>query len=117
MNPKAIRPSAIGTGPSPPGVLACLALGIALFPGMRSVWQSVDGGVASRTWSFGVPGSPLLTIEQAGQGSYEAVSWSWPALAVHPFSVSFLFLVGFVVLRLVARDRRRRPAMPGDVRR
>jgi hypothetical protein len=117
MTWRAMRVSGSGTCSTKGCALAYLAVFVALFPGMRSVWQSVDGGTASRTWSFGVPGSPLLTIEQAGQGSYEAVSWSWPGVVVHPFSVSFLFLVGFVALRLVAFYRGRRSPISGRVRR
>ena len=87
--------------------LACVALLAALLPGLSSSWMASNGGEAERVWSFGIPGSPVLTISRHGVGPLNDLAWSSPEISFNPASASFpLLLVASATLLVLALRRR-----------
>lgn len=94
-------------------VFACTAVALALFPVASYSWMAAGGGVAARSWSFGIPGSPLLVASQSGAGAFDAVRWSEWSLSLDVFSVSSVLLIA-VALPAIVAWKRKRPASRQD---
>jgi hypothetical protein len=81
---------------------------LAFLSSQHFAWESANGGSATRTWSFGLPNSPVVSVTRVGAGPLDSLEWRQYDVASHPESISSALLLLSLALWIFAAVRRSR---------
>lgn len=92
------------TNASPSRNAALIFLGIAvvsllsfLAPNIHKTWDHRGGGLASHTYTYGVPNSPWLEVAWSGNGPMDAVKFGPVEIHFHWAAWSWLFVLSATI--------------------